>query len=387
MPTLPTTQRAYTLRLRGASTDDQTWREVLWQTHVAVNRGAKAFGDWLLTLRGGLCHALADAKISVGKGKPDRPPIEAERRHRRIMLALSWLSVESHETERDAPVAHFVFVNDDVPQSAEARQTKLVDALRTILADRGVDESEIADWVHDCGDSFRASIREKAVWVNRSRAFDAAVQHVGPSLNRTEIWDVFDRFFGEADAYLGTADAPADEDEKAKAEASEGSDDQSKPATDDKAKDLVIKAGGWLSNRFGEGEGADFTEIAAEYEAFAKWCRAVVETMPTLAGGLSSSLTQALEKSELPGRLAATSGPSNKVQTAFERIVASLNDGRLPVGIDFAQLATWSDEQGAKKKGNVGSKGHREWTDALLRDVEAECGFTYIDSVNQTARH
>lgn len=165
MPNLPTTQRAYTLRLRGASTDDHTWRDVLWQTHVAVNRGAKAFGDWLLTLRGGLCHTLADAKISVGKGKLDREPTDAERRHRRIMLALSWLSVESHETERDAPVAHFVPVRDDVPQTVEA--------LRTILADCGVDQSEVADWVRDCGDSLRASIRENAVWVNRSRAFDA----------------------------------------------------------------------------------------------------------------------------------------------------------------------------------------------------------------------
>ena len=92
MPELPTTQRAYTLRLRGESKDDQTWRDVLWQTHVAVNRGAKAFGDWLLTLRGGLCHTLADEKIPVGKEKPDRNPTEAERRHRRIILALSWLS-------------------------------------------------------------------------------------------------------------------------------------------------------------------------------------------------------------------------------------------------------------------------------------------------------
>ncbi len=102
MPELPSTQRAYTLRLRGVTHHDHSWRETLWKTHVAVNRGAKAFGDWLLTLRGGLCHTLADAKVVVGKGKPDREPTEAERRHRRIIRALSWLSVESHEAERDA---------------------------------------------------------------------------------------------------------------------------------------------------------------------------------------------------------------------------------------------------------------------------------------------
>ena len=59
-----------------------------------MNKGAKAFGDWLLTLRGGLSHELADAKVIAGKGKPDRGPTDEERRNRRILLALSWLSVE-----------------------------------------------------------------------------------------------------------------------------------------------------------------------------------------------------------------------------------------------------------------------------------------------------
>ena len=57
------TLRAYTLRLRGADGNDHSWRDALWATHEAVNKGAKVFGDWLLTLRGGLCHTLADAKV------------------------------------------------------------------------------------------------------------------------------------------------------------------------------------------------------------------------------------------------------------------------------------------------------------------------------------
>jgi len=46
-----TTQRAYTLRLRGADPQDQSWRDALWTTHEAVNKGAKVFGDWMLTLQ------------------------------------------------------------------------------------------------------------------------------------------------------------------------------------------------------------------------------------------------------------------------------------------------------------------------------------------------
>ena len=41
------TQRAYTLRLRGADPSDTSWRDALWRTHEAVNKSAKAFGDWL----------------------------------------------------------------------------------------------------------------------------------------------------------------------------------------------------------------------------------------------------------------------------------------------------------------------------------------------------
>lgn len=380
MAEIPVTQRAYTLRLRGESKDDQTWRDVLWQTHVAVNRGAKAFGDWLLTLRGGLCHTLADEKIPVAKNKPDRDPTEAERRHRRIILALSWLSVESHERESDAPTRFFVLDGSD-----EKPQT--VAALRQILIARGVNESEIGDWVRDCGDSLKAAVRDSAVWVNRSQAFDEKVQQVGPSLTRAEIWDVFDRFFGNADSYLGTSDAPVDDAAKSEGEEGERGDDEAKPAADDKAKDLVIKAGGWLSNRFGKGEGADFSAVAVEYEDFAAWCRSEAVSEPASASTMLSSLTHALKKTELPVRLAGTSGPSNKVQTAFDRIATALKEDRVPDGVDYSQLATWSDEQASKKKGNVGGKGPRAWTDALLKDVETASGFTYIDPVNETARH
>mgnify|MGYP001268940996 CR=1 FL=1 len=123
------TQRAYTLRLRGADPQDQSWRDPLWQTHEAVNKGAKAFGDWLLTLRGGLDHILADAKVKDGKGKPDRDPTDEERKGRRILLALSWLSVES---EKGAPDRHVV-PHDLDKQSGTRSNWKTVDALNRLL--------------------------------------------------------------------------------------------------------------------------------------------------------------------------------------------------------------------------------------------------------------
>lgn len=180
-----TTQRAYTLRLRGADPQDQSWREALWQTHEGVNKGAKAFGDWLLTLRGGLDHTLADTR----KGKSDRGPTAEERKARRILLALSWLSVES---QLGAPED---FVVASGKETATERNDKIVVALEEILKGRNIAAEEIKNWKQDCSASLSAAIRDDAVWVNRSKAFDAAVKSIGDSLTRDEVWDLLERFF------------------------------------------------------------------------------------------------------------------------------------------------------------------------------------------------
>jgi IS605 OrfB family transposase len=164
----PVTQRAYTLRLRPTDKHDRDWREALWQTHEAVNKGAKAFGDWLLTLRGGLDHTLANAQIECGKEKPPRNPTDAEAKARRILLALSWVSVES---KLGAPEKFIIASPQD---AAEDRNRKVLAALEEILATRGVQQNEINAWKNDCSASLSAAIRDDAVWVNRSKAFDEA---------------------------------------------------------------------------------------------------------------------------------------------------------------------------------------------------------------------
>jgi IS605 OrfB family transposase len=181
--TLPTTQRAYTLRLRGINESDPGWREALWATHEAVNRGAKVFGDWLLTLRGGLCHRLATLDIPEGKGGKIRAPNIQEVTDHRIVLALSWLSVES---KVGAPNDEYV-----VP----ANQT--MEALRGILKERRLRDDEIEAWIGDCRECLNAAIRPDAVWVNRSKAFD----HVYPGLDNEKsrqdahalLWHLFGR--------------------------------------------------------------------------------------------------------------------------------------------------------------------------------------------------
>ncbi len=187
-PTTITTQRAYTLRLRGVE-GDTAWRDALWATHEAINKGAKVFGDWLLTLRGGLSHELAEARVSEKKGgkKTQREPTDDERKGHRILLSLSWLSVESAPTDDDPRKRFMVACGRDARNTKESSlhnsELALRLALQTILRERGVSESEIGDpgvepenqdttWLGQCGPSFAARIRDDAAWVNRSAMFD-----------------------------------------------------------------------------------------------------------------------------------------------------------------------------------------------------------------------
>ncbi len=125
-------RRAYTLRLRGLDPHDESWREALWLTHEAVNKGAKAFGDWLLTLRGGLDHALADAKF--GGEQEERGPTDQERKARRIFLALSWLSVES---KLGAPGNYIVATGQDsTDEAAAARQLVQTSVISEEMAEK-----------------------------------------------------------------------------------------------------------------------------------------------------------------------------------------------------------------------------------------------------------
>ena len=111
----PTT-RAYTVRLAGEKGTD--WQRQLWLTHSTANHAVRVWGEWLLTLRGGLPASLVDdpellpvtdkdiaaAVAAAKKADPGaelddsvlRNQLELARRDRfRVVLTISWLSVEA----------------------------------------------------------------------------------------------------------------------------------------------------------------------------------------------------------------------------------------------------------------------------------------------------
>ncbi|TWT44960.1 hypothetical protein RAS1_13800 [Phycisphaerae bacterium RAS1] len=361
----PLTQRAYTLRLRGVDPSDSAWRNALWATHEAINHGTRAFGNWLLTLRGGLSHELAEPPLAKGKRRTDEETA-ALRKNRRTLLALSWLSVED---ERGAP-ENLARVATGADSDAPRRE-KVIAALRAILTARRVAKKEVESWIADCGDSLSSRIRDDAAWINRSAAFDAAKAEVGPSLTRDEVWDVLEPFFASRESYFAQIEL-ADDDSGA----------------EEKAKDLVQKAGQWLSSRFGTGTGADFESMAKVYSAMAKWAAGA----PSFRSGVDAlrELGESLSRfkpgsTDTDGILALISGPGYK--SATRNIVRTWGEraGTVPKA-DLAKFAGVAAEDEAKCKANVGGKGRRPWSDQVLASVERACGFTYLQK-NGPARH
>ncbi|MGQ9495854.1 MAG: type V CRISPR-associated protein Cas12b, partial [Thermoanaerobaculaceae bacterium] len=360
---LPVTQRAYTLRLRGADANERSWRDALWKTHEAVNKGAKAFGDWLLTLRGGLDHTLADAKVKAGKRKPDRDPTDEERKARRILLALSWLSVESR---LGAPTKFIVASGKDAP---EERARKVIAALREILRDRGLDPNEIEAWVNDCSASLSAAIRDDAVWVNRSKAFDEEAKRLVNLREYAHI--VIGWFFGLEKDYLTL---PA---------ASDG-DDSEKGGSSDLRRKFRELARRWISTNFGTGQKTDTGIIvkqlrrlvAADLSQFANQSKKdFIKNLCHLIGAKGEDF-EALRSS-----IGWWTGRSPKGWIAIE----SLPD---PVTAEsITALQRKFKEEADEKESKSDTRNVPQWMPFLRQVIEKECGMQFRGNRDHTGEY
>jgi IS605 OrfB family transposase len=213
MPFTAETKRAYTLRLNGVNKKDNAWKEDLWKTHETVNEGSRIFGDLWLTLRGGLSAKLAETKEDSST--------------RRILLALSWLTVEA-----PADLIPPEYIIATAKQPRDEREIALVKVLKSILKSQGV--KNISDWENDCKASLASDIKEDAVWVNRAQIFSDKKKSVGWNSNEAESF-VFDMFGGQ-EAYFSLG---VKEDKEAD------------------SKDFCQKAGNWLSTNWGSGVKSD----------------------------------------------------------------------------------------------------------------------------------
>lgn len=263
-----TTTRAYTLKLQGD-------RLALWRNHVIFNNGVKAWGEWLLCLRGGLPASLADENellaVSAGEIKnatKDRvgeitpaairleemfrtatdKEVKAEANRRkagvsvatvrseliagrrselRRILALSWLCPET-------PIG--LVPESAVIADAEAgdRDVKVLARFRQILKQKG--STDVAGWLADCDATLRARIRTDAVWVDRSQCFREMPKRVRPT--EDDAAKHLFLLFGSAKEYFATSAAGEAED-----------------------KNYSTTAGIWVSKNWGEGAKSDDAQI------------------------------------------------------------------------------------------------------------------------------
>lgn len=348
---IPLVQRAYTLKLTGNDMDG--WRDALWKTHEAVNRGAQRFGHWLLTMRGGISHELAN-RLPKKFDKVDEQTRRSVIRDRRVLLALSWLSVES---KAHAPQEYVV--EDPVA------------ALRSILETRGVEPEAVPSWVDDCGDSLRAAVRDDAIWINRSAAFDYARKQICPALSRDELWDMLQPFFGGADSYLAPIAGQATQDD-----GSSGS-ERKETRADDGEKDLAQKAGQWLSSRFGSGKGADFGTMR---QAYLRLAQAVAEVEAGISGEeVASKLAKKLNLESNAGPLTTLlkpiSGPGYK--SATRNLLKKLCGQSAVSRDDLHKLFGTCEADAESCVAKTGNKGRRPYSDYILADVESACGIRY----------
>lgn len=331
----PTTTRAYTLRLFGL--DDAPWRRALWNTHRIVNRGARVWGDWLLTLRGGLPPSLAE-----------------EDPQRRVLLALSWLSVE---TRKDSvPESDWVALGTD---SAEDRSRKVLDRLLAILAEWNVPAP--ADWVAQSLPALSARIRRDAGWVDRFARFRALAERTGITPSGT-AGVVLDLLGGEEEYFA----MPADDSRASK-----------------EAKDFVIKAGNWLSANWGSGAKSDPGGIAGRLEtlaavpssaiagasgrvALARLCQ-VVASDPGDDADVQELLTGVKKAVGWKGR-------SSKGAVALERLA----------GADVVTEDLWAEvrrklsEEAAAQQSKAGVQGGKPgWVDAMRQEIEQRIGMPF----------
>jgi len=350
-----TTQRAYTLRLRGADPSDNSWRDALWATHEAINNGAKVFGDWLLTLRGGLSHELAEPPPPPkGKERTDEETADL-RKNRRILLALSWLNVEDG---RGAPGDPCRVANGD--ESESARREKVVSALRGILTERRAGKREIEDWVADCEDSLGAKIREDAVWVNRSAMFDARARSL-KGLKHEYAQATIMSFFGPAEEYFQLPDVQGDDDSPA-AGSSDG-------------PEFRTLARQWVSTNFGTGDKSDTGQIVKGLRALAK------ADLTRFERGNKDDLVAALAKK--------VGGPSPDIDGV--RIGVGWSTGRpskgrlaidnLPDRLTKSSIETMQTkfaEEADDKESKAGLRDVPEWMPSFRDGIKDACDVPFV---------
>lgn len=296
VPNNKSVRRSFTAEIDCRKRSDATWKDDLWKTHELVNRGAAAFADWILTLKGGISHELANFREDVDPRVAEKPISRDQLKQRRIVCSRSWLSVES---KAGAPQEYVVENSEDLT-SPDRKAWKTVECLRSILQKRGVAALEIEDWINDCSKELLAAIRPDSVWVNRSEMYDQNVASI-PNLNRRELWDVLHWVYDKPEEYFRI---------KALEQNEAGG------TSKDVESAAMLRVSGWISERFGVRPGRDIAANQAIYSSISDWAKSDLSSLSGKAALLKLTVSLSLNASS--------------EDSALEKILDLLKDEKKP---------------------------------------------------------
>ncbi|MBI4803157.1 MAG: type V CRISPR-associated protein Cas12b [Elusimicrobia bacterium] len=371
-----TTQRAYTMRLAPTKDSPGDWKEKLWKTHKAVNEGAQFFGDWVLTLRGGLA--------AEGALTPE------EKR----LLALCWFCVESEEKHTEKfRVPH---PDKGGTDGRHVDVSEMKKAFLECLKKKGISNGESDGWWNDCKDALTARIRDDSVWVRRWKMYE----EMPSKPDQGEIEGILSKFLGKDFLKPSKVDDSQKNESSDSATRNEGEDKKTEKKRK-KTHNPSNQARQFCCNWFGEGKGADFDKIRMVAAQIKEFAESIQSNLPEDGKALCDKIREFRDKKKWEEIADQKSGakpkPANdpalnrcgSVKKDWDRMLTALKfNSQSPdvtgadvsdfVTLDFwGNLAKKAENLGKSKEGKKGKPKKTDWSKNLLNDFIRHAGFTY----------
>ncbi|MBX9603031.1 MAG: type V CRISPR-associated protein Cas12b [Bryobacteraceae bacterium] len=229
-----------------------------------------------------------------------------EKSWRRKICALSWLNVES------APVCK-TWLPETVVDNP-------LTSLGRILKEQGAEAALVSEWLQTCEPCLQARIRDGARWINR---FESWKRFAGFT-TKEDRDDLIGRILGSDDDFFAR-----------------------KP----KDKNQATIARHWLTERFGIGKGSDYSVLAQSYETIAERAR--------------SALAEGDAEFAAIRALVANGDVKIRRGSSTWNTLEGLDRGS---GLDgLRKLADDASKDAIKAKNQRGVKGHRRYSDEIMR--------------------
>lgn len=371
-----TTQRAYTMRLAPAKDSPCDWKDKLWATHKAVNEGARFFGDWVLTLRGGLA-----------------PEGDLEPEERRL-LALCWFCVESEENENKNFCVSYI--DKGGAEGRHVCEPEMKKAFRECLKEKGISNRERDIWWNDCKGALTARIRDDSAWVQRWKMYE----QLSSKPNQTEIKEILLAFLGKD--FLKPAKADDSSKEKLLNSTAEERGENKKPEKKrKKTHNPSRQARQFCCNWFGEGKGANFDKIRKVAAQIKKFSDDLASNVPEKEKVLRNKIQKFREKNKFEKIDKQKPGSKPKpvndpdlnqcgpVKKDWNDMLTALQfnsenpDGDRPDATKFLKPDFWksladkANKLHERKKDKKGKPQKTDWSKQLLAKFEQHVGCAY----------